>query len=50
MLKDKNIDYPRQICTKCLDIKPHEFAERLGVSVKTLQRWDKCEKLKTKRV
>ena len=26
--------------------KPHEFAEMIGVSVKTLQRWDKEDKLK----
>lgn len=26
--------------------KPHEFAEMLGVSVKTLQRWDNEGKLK----
>lgn len=29
--------------------KPHEFAEMLGVSVKTLQRWDKEGKLKAYR-
>lgn len=27
--------------------KPNEFAEMIGVSVKTLQRWDKDNKLKT---
>ncbi|MGD1806778.1 MerR family DNA-binding transcriptional regulator, partial [Dapis sp. BLCC M126] len=30
-------------------MKPNEFAERLGVSVKTLQRWDNSGKLKAKR-
>ena len=29
--------------------KPNEFAELIGVSVKTLQRWDKDEKLKANR-
>ena len=26
--------------------KPNEFAEMIGISVKTLQRWDKDDKLK----
>jgi predicted site-specific integrase-resolvase len=30
-------------------MRPHEFAERLGVSVKTLHRWDESGKLKAKR-
>ena len=30
-------------------LKPHEAAEMLGVSVKTLQRWDKAGKLKASR-
>jgi transposase len=29
--------------------KPHEFAKNLGVSVKTLQRWDASGKLPAKR-
>jgi putative resolvase len=29
--------------------KPHEFAEKIGVSVKTLQRWDTAGKLPAKR-
>ncbi|MDB9382614.1 MerR family DNA-binding transcriptional regulator, partial [Nodularia spumigena CS-584] len=29
--------------------KPHEFAEKIGVSVKTLQRWDNSGKLPAKR-
>ncbi len=29
--------------------KPHEFAEKMGVSVKTLQRWDNSGKLPAKR-
>jgi putative resolvase len=29
--------------------KPHEFAEKIGVSVKTLQRWDTSQKLPAKR-
>lgn len=29
--------------------KPNEFAEMIGVSVKTLQRWDNEDKLKEKR-
>lgn len=29
--------------------KPKEFAEAIGVSVKTLQRWDNLGKLKAKR-
>lgn len=29
--------------------KPHEFAEKIGVSVKTLQRWDTNGKLPAKR-
>ena len=29
--------------------KPHDFAEMLGVSVKTLQRWDNDGKLKAYR-
>ena len=29
--------------------KPHEFAEKLGVSTKTLRRWDACGKLIAKR-
>lgn len=29
--------------------KPNEFAEMIGVSIKTLQRWDKNEKLKALR-
>ncbi|MDB9541069.1 IS607 family transposase, partial [Anabaenopsis arnoldii] len=29
--------------------KPHEFAEKIGVSVKTLQRWDSFGKLPAKR-
>jgi putative resolvase len=29
--------------------KPHEFAEKIGVSVKTLQRWDTSGKLPAKR-
>lgn len=29
--------------------KPHEFAEKIGVSVKTLQRWDVAGKLPAKR-
>jgi putative resolvase len=29
--------------------KPHEFAEKIGVSVKTLQRWDASKKLPAKR-
>ncbi len=31
------------------NMRPHEFAEKLGVTVKTLQRWDKSGKLKAKR-
>ena len=30
-------------------MRPHEFAKRLGISVKTLHRWDESEKLKAKR-
>lgn len=30
-------------------MRPHEFAKRLGVSVKTLHRWDESGKLKAKR-
>lgn len=30
-------------------MRPHEFAEKLGVSVKTLQRWDKSGRLPAKR-
>ena len=30
-------------------MRPHEFAKKLGVSVKTLQRWDKSGKLPAKR-
>lgn len=30
-------------------LKPHEFAKRLGLSVKTLQRWDTAGKLPAKR-
>lgn len=30
-------------------MRPHEFAERLGVTVKTLQRWDASGKLPAKR-
>lgn len=30
-------------------MRPHEFAERLGISVKTLHRWDESGKLKAKR-
>lgn len=29
--------------------KPHEFAKLLGVSVRTLQRWDNSGKFKAKR-
>ena len=29
--------------------KPHEFAKKIGVSVKTLQRWDSVGKLPAKR-
>lgn len=29
--------------------KPQEFADMIGVSVKTLQRWDKDDKLKAYR-
>ena len=31
------------------NFKPNEFAEMIGVSVKTLQRWDNEGKLKAKR-
>ena len=30
-------------------MRPHQFAKKLGVTVKTLQRWDKSGKLKAKR-
>ncbi len=30
-------------------MRPNEFAKRLGVSVRTLHRWDKSGKLKAKR-
>lgn len=30
-------------------MRPHEFAKRLGVSVKTLHRWDESGKIKAKR-
>jgi predicted site-specific integrase-resolvase len=30
-------------------MRPHEFAKRLGISVKTLHRWDESGKLKAKR-
>lgn len=30
-------------------MRPHEFAERLGITVKTLHRWDAAGKLKAKR-
>lgn len=30
-------------------LKPHEFAELIGVSVKSLHRWDKSGKLKAHR-
>ncbi|WP_230966431.1 MerR family transcriptional regulator [Nostoc commune] len=29
--------------------KPNEFAKKLNITVKTLQRWDKCGKLPAKR-
>lgn len=32
-----------------ITLRPHEFAERLGVSVKTLHRWDESGKLQAKR-
>src|SRR3569832_308741 len=30
-------------------MRPHEFAKKLGISVKTLHRWDESGKLKAKR-
>ena len=30
-------------------MRPHEFAKEIGVSVETLRRWDRTEKLKAKR-
>ena len=30
-------------------MRPHEFAEEIGVSVETLRRWDRTGKLKAKR-
>jgi putative resolvase len=30
-------------------MRPHEFAKELGVSVETLRRWDRSDKLKAKR-
>ena len=30
-------------------MRPHEFAEQIGVSVETLRRWDRTGKLKAKR-
>ncbi|MDJ0620602.1 MAG: MerR family DNA-binding transcriptional regulator [Calothrix sp. MO_192.B10] len=32
-----------------MNYKPHEFAKLIGVSVKTLQRWDNQGKLPAKR-
>ena len=37
------------MCTLIFIYKPHELAEILGVTVKTLQRWDKSGKLPAKR-
>ena len=30
-------------------MRPHKFAKKLGISVKTLHRWDESGKLKAKR-
>jgi predicted site-specific integrase-resolvase len=30
-------------------MRPHEFAKELGVSVETLRRWDRSDRLKAKR-
>lgn len=30
-------------------MRPHEFAKEIGVSVETLRRWDRTDKLKAKR-